>query len=119
MKTAQERWARAKREGRQFQSGDLVWLEGRNLKIDQPALKLAAKQYRPFLVVQVLSPVTYQLTLPEQWKIHPVFHVDLLTPYKETTFHGVNYTRPPLDLINNEEEYEVEKILDSRVRGRK
>ena len=55
--------------------------------------------------------------MPEQWKIHPVFHVDLLTPYKETAFHGTNYTRPPPDLINNEEEYEVEQILDSRVRG--
>ena len=118
MKTAQERWARAKQEGRRYQVGDLVWLEGRNLKTDQPTSKLTAKRYGPFPVAQVLSPVTYQLTLPEQWKIHPVFHVDLLTPYKETTFHGVNYTRPPPDLINNEEEYEVEQILDLRTRGR-
>ena len=88
------------------------------MKIDQPTSKLAAKRYRPFPVAQVLSPITYQLTLPEQWKIHPVFHVDLLTPYKETTFHGTNYERPPPDLINDEEEYEVEQILDSRVRGR-
>ena len=66
----------------------------------------------------VLSPINYQLTLPEQWKIHLVFHVDLLTPYKETAFHGANYTRPPPDLINDEEEYEVEQILDSRTRGR-
>ena len=118
MKTAQERWTRAKKEGRKFRQGDLVWLEGRNLKIDQPASKLAAKRYGPFSVAQVLLPVTYQLTLPEQWKIHPVFHVDLLTPYKEMAFHGANYTRPPPDLIDNEEEYEVEQILDSRTRGR-
>ena len=69
-------------------------------------------------MAQVLSPVTYQLTLPEQWKIHPVFHVDLLTPYQEMIFHGTNYMRPPPDLINNEEEYEIEQILDSRKRGR-
>ena len=118
MKMAQERWAKAKTEGKRFQKGDLVWLEGRNLKTDQPASKLAAKRYGPFPVAQVLSPVTYQLTLPEQWKIHSVFHVDLLTPYKETAFHGANYTRPPPDLINDEEEYEVERILDSRVQGR-
>ena len=48
-----------------------------------------------------------------------MFHIDLLTPYKETAFHGTNYTRPPPDLINDEEEYEVEQILDSRARGRK
>ena len=117
MKTAQERWTRAKKEGRRFQLGDLIWLEGQNLKIDQPASKLATKRYGPFPVVQVLSPVTYRLTLPEQWKIHPVFHVDLLTPYQETAFHGTNYTRPPPDLINNEEEYEIEQILDLRVKG--
>ena len=119
MKNAQERWAKAKREGRKFQKGDLVWLEGHNLKIDQPTTKLAAKRYGLFPVAQVLSLVTYQLTLPAQWKIHPVFHVDLLTPYKETAFHGTNYTRPPLDLINDEEEYKVEQILDLRVRGQK
>ena len=118
MKAAQERWAKAKKEGRKFQKGDLMWLEGHNLKMDQPTSKLATKRYGPFPVVQVLLPVTYQLTLPEQWKIHPVFHVDLLTPYKETAFHGTNYTRPPPDLINDEEEYEVEQILDSRVQGR-
>ena len=115
MKRVQEQWAKAKQEGRKFQEGDLVWLEGRNLKTDQPSIKLAAKQHGPFPVVQVLSPVTCWLTLPAQWKIHPVFHVDLLTPYKETAFHGPNYMRPPPDLIDDEEEYEVECILDSRM----
>jgi hypothetical protein len=47
-----------------------------------------------------------------------VFHVDLLTPYIETDFHGPNYTRPPPDLINDEEEYEVEQVLSSRRHGR-
>ena len=118
MKKAQECWAKAKQEGRKFQTGDLVWLEGHNLKIDWPSVKLAAKRYGPFPVAKVLSPVTYQLTLPSQWKIHPVFHMDLLTPYRETVLHGPNYTRPPLDLIDDAEEYEVERVLDSRVQGR-
>jgi len=46
-----------------------------------------------------------------------VFHVDLLTPYKETATHGINYTRPPPDLINGEEEYEVEHIINLRQFG--
>ena len=50
--------------------------------------------------------------------IHPVFHVDLLTPYRETPMHGCNYLRPPPDLVKGEEEYEVECILDSRKYGR-
>ena len=47
-----------------------------------------------------------------------MFHIDLLTPYKETNMHGPNFIKPPPDLINGEEEYEVETILDSRRWGR-
>jgi hypothetical protein len=49
-----------------------------------------------------------------QWSIHPVFHINLLTLYKETTMHGPNFTHPAPELINGEEEYSIEKILDSR-----
>ena len=65
----------------------------------------------------MLSPINYQLTLPEQWKIHDVFHVDLLTPYRETEFHGPNYAQPPPDLMGEEEQYEVEQVLDERNYG--
>jgi len=66
-----------------------------------------------------MSPINYQLKLPTQWSIHDIFHIDLLTPYQETLTHGVNYSRPPPDLINDQEEYEVKKILDSWHFGRR
>ena len=50
-------------------------------------------------------------------KIHDVFHVDLLLLFKETEEHGPTYTRPPPDVIQGEEEYEVEYIRDERRRG--
>ena len=64
-----------------------------------------------------MSPINYRLELPTQWSIHPVFHIDLLMPYRETIMHGTNYQRPPLDLVDNEEEYKVKKILDSQLFG--
>jgi hypothetical protein len=70
------------------------------------------------LSCQVMSPVNYRLSLPTQWSIHDVFHTDLLTPYRETPTHGPNYQRPPPELIDGVEEYEVEKVLDSRRYGR-
>jgi hypothetical protein len=55
-----------------------------------------------------MSPVNYHLELPTWWSIHPVFHIDLLTPYWETIMHGPNYQHPPPDLVNREEEYTIE-----------
>jgi hypothetical protein len=36
--------------------------------------KIVLKQEGPFEIDEVLGPVTYQLKLPESWKIHNVFH---------------------------------------------
>ena len=101
-----------------YKEDDQVWLEGTNLKTLYPTAKLGPKRYGPFKVVKQLSNAIYQLEIPWQWKIHNVFHANLLTPYKETELHGPNFTRPPPDLINGEPEYEVEKIIDAQPRGR-
>src|SRR6201996_7962176 len=115
---AQNLWIKHENTAK-YQVGDQVWLDGRNLQIDRPTAKLAARRHGPFKIEKVLSPLSYQLTLPHQWRIHPVFHTDLLTPYKETEFHGRNYTYPPPDLIEGEEQYEVEHVLDSRIFGQR
>ncbi len=117
---AQQSWVKH-RDTPKYHEGDYVWLEGRHLHTNQPTAKLAPKRHGPFLIIQVMSPINYQLKLPMQWSIHDVFHIDLLTPYQETNLHGSNYSRPTPDLVDNEEEYKVEKILDSQQfsRGRK
>jgi hypothetical protein len=117
MKRAQQSWVKHK-DTPSYRIGDQVWLEGRHLRTNQPTAKLSARRHGPFKVLEVLLKVSYRLELPTQWSIHPVFHIDLLTPYRETPTHGVNYPRPPPDLVDGEEEYEVEKILDAQPRGR-
>jgi hypothetical protein len=115
---AQQSWVKH-RDTPKYKEGDLVWLEGKNLRINQPTAKLAPRRHGPFKITQVMSNVNYRLELPTQWSIHPVFHIDLLTPYKETIMHGPNFTRPTPELVDGEEEYSVEKILDSRHFGRR
>jgi Chromo (CHRromatin Organisation MOdifier) domain len=103
-----------------FKEGDQVWLDEKNLKTSHPFAKLAPKQYGPFPVVQVINPVVFKLKLPDQWcqkRVHPVFHASLLSPYKETEENGQAFTEPAPDVIEGEEEYEVEQVLDSRRRG--
>jgi hypothetical protein len=115
---AQQSWVKHK-DTPKYKEGDLVWLEGKNLRVNQPTAKLAPRRHGPFKIIQVMSNVNYRLELPTQWSIHSVFHIDLLTPYKETIMHGPNFTRPTPELIDGEEEYSVEKILDSRHFGRR
>ena len=66
-----------------------------------------------------MSPVTYCLKLPTSLKIHDVFHVDLLTPYHKTNKHGANYTQPPPELVDGEEEYQVEEIIGEHTHRQK
>jgi len=102
-----------------FNNGDKVWLEGTHLKLPYDTMKLAPRRYGPFMVVTKISDVAYRLKLPDAWKIHNVFHMSLLTPYKETDRHGPNFLEPPPDLIDGEEEWEIEKILGHRTYQKK
>ena len=95
-----------------------VWLEGTHLRTTHPTHKLRAKRFRPFKVLEVLSPVTYRLELPASWKIHNAFHAAVLHPYKEMAIHGPNFPEPPPDLVKGQEEWEVDNVLASRRFGR-
>ena len=75
-----------------YQKGDLVWIEGTNLKTLYPSAKLAPKHYSPFKIMEQLSPAVYGVKILQHWKIHNVFHANLITPYKETAVHGPNYS---------------------------
>ena len=48
-------------------------------------------------------------------KVHPVFHVSLLTPYQANTLPGRVQPPPPPIIVEGFEEFEVQEILDSRI----
>ena len=43
-----------------------------------------------------------------------MFHAVLLKPYVQTFTHGENYPRPPPELLEDQEVYEVETIIKHR-----
>jgi hypothetical protein len=98
--------------------GDKVWLLCRNLKTCRPSDKLDYRRLGLFRVSKKVNEVSYRLDLPSSMKIHPVFHVFLLEPYKESTTPGRLSAPPPPIEINGEEEFEVSKIIDSRINRR-
>jgi len=53
---------------------------------------------------------------PRYQALYPVFHASKLTQYSKSTICGQKATPLSLTLIQDQEEWEVEKILDSRQR---
>ena len=86
LEAAQERMRRYTDPGRKpppaYQVGDLVMLSGRNIKTRCPSKKMDHKNHGPFQVEKIIKPLAVRLTLPQKWKIHDVFHVSLLEPYR-------------------------------------
>jgi hypothetical protein len=99
---------------RPYCKGERVWLEGTNLHTSHLTYKLCPKWFGPFKILEVLSPVTYRLELPPTWCLHNAFHAALLSPYRETSTHGVNYPTPAPKLIEGEPEWKIDKILASQ-----
>jgi hypothetical protein len=93
--------------------GDKVLLSTKylNLKHSKKFRKLLPKCIGPFEVVQVVEPVAYRLTMNPGWRVHPVFHVLLLEPYRES---GREQPPPPLVEMEGALEYEVESVLEHR-----
>src|SRR5258708_20475249 len=102
----------------QFKVNDQVWLDAKNLRLPYQNTKLAPKCHGPFCITKEISPVAYQLNLPASWAIHDVFHASLLLPYQENAVHGPNFSKPPPDLVQGAEEYEVKHLVNHRCHGR-
>ena len=105
----------AKHKQIQFQKGDRVWLRSVNVRTERQNRKLDWKQLGPFTVIERLGTQAYRLELPKSMKIHPVFHVILLEPYKRSDIPGRTRDPPPPVIIDSEVEYEVEDILDAKI----
>ncbi|KAG8646053.1 hypothetical protein MANES_10G117250v8, partial [Manihot esculenta] len=86
-----------KRSEREFHVGDWVYLKLQSYRQTslalQKTLKLAAKFYGPFKVLERIESVAYKLDLPPASAIHPVFHVSL--PKKKLGDHVVPMTELP------------------------
>lgn len=98
-----------------FKIGDQVWLSAQNIRTSRPSRKLDHKRLGPFKILKKVGTRSFHLELPKSLKIHPVFHVSLLEPYRRDTIPGRQpQPQPPLE-IAGEQEYEVEEILDSKI----
>ena len=94
-----------------YEVGDLVLLSTRNLKMKGTPEKLQRRFVGPFQIIETIGQQAYRLSLPEDWKIHPVFHVSLLKDWKTANLHEdqpvTTHDVPEVE----EPYYEIERIL--------
>jgi hypothetical protein len=126
LETAQDRMRRyadpTRKQAPAYQIGDLVMLNGRNIQTRRPSRKLDHKNHGPFQIERIVSPLAVKLTLPRKWKIHDVFHVSLIEPYRQS-----EHREPPnaakvlreADDIEQSEEYDVDEVVASTKKGRR
>ncbi|KAL7137097.1 hypothetical protein ABFS83_10G071300 [Erythranthe nasuta] len=88
------------RSERHFEEGELVYLKlnpYKQLSLRKSHLwKLTPKYCGPFAILKKIGPVAYELDLPTDSKVHPVFHVSQLKKHIGTDAQ-VPHSIPPLD----------------------
>ena len=94
-----------------YKVGDLVLLSIRNLRMKGIPGKLQRKFVGPFRVIETTGQQAYRPSLPNDWKIYPVFHVSLLKDWRTADLQEGQSV--PADDVPDVEEpyYEIEKIL--------
>jgi hypothetical protein len=102
-----------------FRVEEKVWLSTRNFRTTRPSMKLDYKRTGPYTVSKIINKNAYKLDLPKTMRNHNVFHVSQLDWYTPPVT-GQPFSAPnPIIVDDLEEEWKVDRILDSKLRYRK
>ena len=102
----QKKYADQHRLDVHYDVGQLVWLSSQHVTLKAVgSCKLLPPWRGPFKA----SPVNYTLEVPAHYQIHPTFHVSML---RHAYNNGAGVQRPPIIMIEGQEEFEVQEILN-------
>jgi len=98
-----------------YKPGDRVYLDMSDIKMTRSSPKLSHCPLGPFEIERQVGPSVYYLKLPHGMRqLHPVFNVVKLSATLEDLILGRKPQAPPPPIvIDGEEEWEVEEILNS------
>lgn len=114
----QRKQADRRRRPVDFDIGDKVWLSLHHYRTDRPSKKLDSQMAGPFPILERVGN-SYRLELPESMKIHPIFSPDKLRRAAEDPLPGQVIEPPEPIVVGDENEWEVEEVLASRISRRK
>jgi len=98
-----------------YKPGDQVYLDVSDIKMTRPSPKLSHRRLGPFEIECQVGPSAYHLKLPHGMRqLHPVFNVVKLSAALADPILGRKpQALPPPIIVDREEEWEVEEILNS------
>jgi len=98
-----------------IESGDFVIMHAKSISTKGPSKKLSPKLHGPFKVLEKKGSRAYKLQISPLWKMHRVFHVSLLEPYRAS--NQPNCEEPPRDPgdIEGDLAWEVERIIKGEI----
>ena len=95
-------------------------MKAKYFQLTRPSKKLLEKNLRPYPIIAQVGSLSFTLHLPDSMHaVHPVFHVSQLELAIPNTIP--NRTQPPSPPVevDGELEFEISKILDSKIDRRR
>jgi hypothetical protein len=90
----------------------------KNIHINRPTKKIDYRFLGPFAITEKIKIKIFKLYLTLTYqRFHSVFHVSLLKSYRRRA--GVEPLSPLLIKVNGEKKWEMEKILNAKIRYKK
>jgi len=103
-----------------FKVGNQVYVKAKYFWSTQQSKKLSQKNLGPYTIITQVGSLSFTLRLPDSMRtVHPVFHVSQLKPaIPNTILDQIQPSLPPVK-VDGELEFEISKILDSKVDRRR
>ena len=93
-----------------------TYVKAKYFQLTQPSKKLSEKNLGPYTIIAQVGSHSFTLCLPDAMHaVHPVFHVSQLELAIANTIPNWEQPPPPPVEVDGEPEYEITKILNSKV----
>ncbi|KAJ3560359.1 hypothetical protein NP233_g10892 [Leucocoprinus birnbaumii] len=117
---AQQRYQRSADSRRltapNFEIGQRVFVKAQFFRTTRPSKKLSEKYLGPYKIIAQPGSHSFTVRLPDSMRaVHPVFHVSMLEPATPNPYPDRSEPAPAPVVIDSEPEYEIARIVDSKI----
>jgi len=98
-----------------FKIGDIVMLNAKKIRTKCRSTRLPPTLYGPFKILEQRAELGYKSESSECWKVHAIFHVSLLEPYRTSIRLAREQLPMELDEIDGDLQWKVKQIIKREI----